>query len=377
MAGIYIHIPFCKQACHYCDFHFSTNRGIEPEMITAIEKELELRKDYLGTDKVHTLYMGGGTPSILTENSFERIFHKLHTLFRINPSAEITIEANPDDLNTERLTFLKSLGVNRLSIGIQTFDDTLLRYLNRAHSADQARICVNEARAAGYSNISVDLMYAIPGQSVEGWRKDIEHALDLQPDHISAYCLTIEERTAFGSWLKTKKLLPVPDEQAAEYLHTLMDVLDAHGYEHYEISNFAKPGFWSNHNSSYWRQENYLGVGPGAHSYNGTSRQANISNNYKYVQAIMGGQLPSQIERLTREEKINEYILTSLRTAWGLDTGYLKENFGFDLMQKYGALLQTLMSNDFLRITNGVITLTRSGKLVADKIASDLFEVTA
>ncbi|MFN3840627.1 MAG: radical SAM family heme chaperone HemW [Cyclobacteriaceae bacterium] len=375
MAGIYIHIPFCKQACHYCDFHFSTNRAIEPEMIAAIEKEFDLRKDYLGNEPIQTIYLGGGTPSILSDISLNRIFQKIYAGFEIKPAVEITLEANPDDLTIEKLSFLKSLGVNRLSIGIQTFDDALLRYLNRAHTGTQAVASVEKARAAGYSNISIDLIYAIPGQSVANWITDIERALNLQPEHISAYCLTLEEKTAFGRWQKSGKLIPIPDEQAAEYLYVLIDKLDSSGYEQYEISNFAKPGFRSRHNSSYWKQEKYLGIGPGAHSYNGTSRQANLSNNYRYVKTIMAGELPAQTEYLTREEKINEFILTSLRTSWGLNALKLKEDFEFDLLHKYEALLNNLTANGFVELNNGVITLTRSGKLVADKIASDLFEV--
>ncbi|MDL5047654.1 hypothetical protein QQ054_16685 [Oscillatoria amoena NRMC-F 0135] len=252
-----------------------------------------------------------------------------------------------------------------------------LHYLNRAHTGTQAIESIEQARAAGYSNISIDLIYAIPGQSVDGWITDVNRVLNLQPEHISAYCLTIEERTAFGRWQKTGKLLAVPEEQAADYMHLLIDLLETHGYEHYEISNFAKPGFSSRHNSNYWRQENYLGVGPGAHSYNGASRQANVSNNYRYVKAIMEGQLPAQKENLTREEQINERILTGLRTAWGLNALKLKEELDFDLLQKNELLVNNLIANGFVLVNNGVITLTRSGKLVADKIASDLFEIHA
>ncbi|MCK6617283.1 MAG: radical SAM family heme chaperone HemW [Cyclobacteriaceae bacterium] len=375
MAGIYIHIPFCRQACHYCDFHFSTNRQIESDMITAFEREMELRSEYIGNEEIDTIYLGGGTPSILNIQSLERIFSKINHLFTVTSVAEITLEANPDDLTKEKLLMIKNVGINRLSLGVQTFDDSLLRYLNRAHNSTQALAGFEQARAAGFSNISVDLMYAIPGQTLNGFKKDIEQVLSLNPEHLSAYCLTIEERTAFGHWLKKNMLQPVADEQAADYLELLMDALEASGYEQYEISNFAKPGYYSQHNSSYWKQVTYLGIGPGAHSYNRTSRQANISNNYRYVKSVFAGKIPAETEYLTREEKINEYILTTLRTRWGLDTAKLKADFDFDLIQKNKALLTCLTHNRLAELTNGVIRLTRSGKLLADKIAADFFEV--
>lgn len=344
-------------------------------MIAAMEKEMDLRKDYLGMAGIDTIYLGGGTPSILEAPLLERIFNKLHALFSIEGFAEITLEANPDDLTDEKLLLFRSLGINRLSIGIQTFDDRLLHYLNRVHNREQALLSYERARAAGFVNISIDLMYAIPGQTPGGWLNDLEQTLALAPAHISAYCLTIEERTAFGHWLKTKTLQPVPDEEAADYLQVLMDTLTAHGYEHYEISNFAKPGYQSRHNSSYWKQVPYLGIGPGAHSYNGNSRQANISNNYRYVQAILAGEIPAQVEPLTREEKINEYILTRLRTSWGVDTRQLKQDFNFDLIGKNTELLARLTANGFVSITDGIIKLTPPGKLLADKIAADLFDI--
>lgn len=339
-----------------------------------MEKEMELRSDYLGNERVDTIYLGGGTPSILSARSLDRLFSKLHALFSIAPSAEITLEANPDDLTDEKLSHFRQLGINRLSIGIQTFDDALLHYLNRVHSREQAITRYERARVYGFSNISVDLMYAIPGQTLTGWATDLDQTLALNPEHISAYCLTIEERTAFGHWTKSGKMQPVPDEQAAEYLHVLMDTLPGHGYEQYEISNFARPGYLSQHNSNYWKNVNYLGIGPGAHSYNGSSRQANLANNYRYVKAIFSGEVPAQVEQLTQEERVNEYILTSLRTAWGLDTRYLKQAFNIDIIKKYPELLTQLTNNGFLEITDGVIKLTSSGKLFADKISADLFE---
>ncbi len=340
-----------------------------------MEKEMEWRNDYLGSEQVNTIYLGGGTPSLLSARSLERLLSKLNALFPVAPLAEITLEANPDDLTDEKLLHFRQLGINRLSIGIQTFDDALLHYLNRVHNRAQAITGYERARVSGFSNISLDLIYAIPGQTLTGWATDLEQALTLNPEHISAYCLTIEERTAFGHWMKTGRMQPVPDEQAAEYLRVLMDTLTSSGYEHYEISNFARPGYQSQHNSNYWKNENYLGIGPGAHSYNGISRQANLANNYRYVRTIFAGEVPAQVEQLTREEKVNEYILTSLRTAWGLDTRYLKQAFNVDLIKKYPDLITQLTTNGFVEVADGVIRLTSSGKLFADKIAADLFEL--
>lgn len=375
MAGIYIHIPFCRQACYYCDFHFSTNRTIEDEMVEAINKELEHRKDYLKTNVVNTIYFGGGTPSLLKDESLAAIFNCITKLFRLAPRPEITLEANPDDLTCEKLTFFKSLGISRLSIGIQTFNDTLLDFLNRANNSTQAKASVEMARTAGFDNISIDLIYAIPGQHNDIWLSDIQCALRLNPEHISGYALTIEEKTVFGKWQKSAKLKPVADDLAADQLYLLMDQLEANGYEHYEISNFARPGYYSQHNSNYWRQVYYLGVGPGAHSFNGISRQANIANNHIYIKKIREGSIPAEIELLTRQNRINEYILTALRTGWGLDSKKLQEDFDYDVLGKNRQVLNRLEAAGYITVSNHIVRLTRPGKLLADKIAADLFEL--
>lgn len=371
VAGIYIHIPFCKQACHYCDFHFSTNQSQRTAMCKAIANELALQANYLQGKQISTIYWGGGTPSLLTEAELRIILDSIYQHFSVDENLEQTLEANPDDLTKEKLVLLRSLGFNRLSIGIQSFDDEVLKFFNRAHSAAEALKCVELAREAGFNNISIDLIYAIPGQSADDWKKTIQTALALEPEHISAYSLTIEEKTVFGNWNKKGKLKPAEENDAAIHFTTLMDMLEQHGYEHYEISNFCKPGFYSRHNSSYWKQTHYLGVGPSAHSYNSVSRQANLSNNSLYQKSIESGTVPAEIEILTRENKINEYIFTTLRTSWGCDLSYLNENHGYDLASN--GILQKMKDQDWVIQHGTILFLTKKGKLLADQIASDLF----
>ena len=316
MAGIYLHIPFCKQACHYCDFHFSTNTKFSTELVDALKKELILQKHYLNDEKVQTIYFGGGTPSLLLAKDLNTLLSTIRQHFALDTSVEVTLEANPDDLNEEKLVQLKDIGINRLSIGIQSFDNGILKFLNRAHDASMAVKSVEEARALGFNNISVDLIYAIPGQDLNSWKKNIAKAIKLDTEHISAYSLTIEERTVFGRWAAQKKIsVPDNDASAADMI-LLIDALEIAGYQHYEVSNFSKPGYLSRHNSSYWKDEKYLGIGPSAHSYNGTMRQFNISNNYHYVKAIQSGRVPATPEILNRADQINDWILTTIRTSW-------------------------------------------------------------
>ncbi len=340
-------------------------------MCVAIAKELTLQSKYLHGKRLSTLYWGGGTPSMLTDAELQIILDSVYKHFSVEENLEQTLEANPDDLTKEKLVLLRSLGFNRLSIGIQSFDDEVLRFFNRAHSANEALKCVELARESGFDNISIDLIYAIPGQSAGNWKKTIQTALALEPEHISAYSLTIEEKTVFGNWNKKGKLKPADENDAAIHFTTLMDMLEQHGYEHYEISNFCKPGFYSRHNSSYWKQTHYLGVGPSAHSYNSASRQANVSNNGLYQKSIEAGTIPAEIEVLTRENKINEYIFTTLRTSWGCDLSYLEEKFGYDLASN--GIVQKMKDQDWLIQHGSILYLTRKGKLLADQIASDLF----
>lgn len=373
MAGIYIHIPFCKQACHYCDFHFSVNQQAKTDMLAAISKELVLQKDYLSGELIETVYFGGGTPSVLSQDELSLILDTIRSIHSIADHAEITVEANPDDLTPERLQELRSAGVNRLSIGIQTFDSARLKFLNRVHDGGAAIKSFTDAREAGFDNISIDLIYAIPGETNEQWLEDIRQAVALKPEHISCYSLTIEDKTAFGKWAATGKLKAEPDEVSAQHLELLMQELGAAGYEHYEISNFSKPGFHSKHNSSYWKGAKYLGVGPSAHSYNGESRQYTVSNNHAYIKSIQGESIPFEKEILSRENKINEYILTTLRTSWGIDLAVLKKELHYDLIEQNKSYINQLLDKELITIDNTILKLTQTGKLLADKISSDLF----
>jgi oxygen-independent coproporphyrinogen-3 oxidase len=342
-------------------------------MVNALITELTLRKGYLGAGTIETIYFGGGTPSLLRPVELETILHTIHQHFRLVPSPEITLEANPDDLTPERLRHLRAAGINRLSIGIQSFHDAVLEFLHRAHTGTTAVAAVQDARQAGFDNISIDLIYAIPGQSTADWRNNIQRALDLQPEHISAYSLTIEKKTVFGHRAAQGSLHAVEDDLAAHQLELLIDMLNQAGYEHYEVSNFCKPGFYSRHNSSYWRQTGYLGVGPSAHSYDGTTRQYNISNNAIYLRNLAANQIPAEIEQLQREDHINEYILTTLRTSWGCDLERLHQLYQYDLDIEYPQYLETLYAQGLAAREGHQLKLTEKGRLLADKIASDLF----
>ncbi|MGC4021027.1 MAG: radical SAM family heme chaperone HemW [Cyclobacteriaceae bacterium] len=373
MAGLYVHIPFCKQACYYCDFHFSTQQDNKKALINAISVELEIQKNYLDNELLSSIYFGGGTPSLLSKDEIEKIFDSIHKNFKIDKDLEITLEANPDDLSRENLLMFKDLAVNRLSIGIQSFDEKILRFLNRAHSAKEAEESLSLARECGFNNISLDLIFSIPGQDDNLLRKNIEKTIALSPEHISAYSLTIEEKTVFGKWQKSGKLVAEPDDIAASQMEILMDMLEAGGYDQYEVSNFGKPGFYSQHNSSYWQQKKYLGVGPSAHSYNGISRQFNISSNPLYIKSIDQGMVPYQLETLSRANQINEYLLTTLRTSRGSDLNLLLEEFDFDLLNENKTEIENYFRYGMLKQSDNFLLLTKKGRLLADKIASDLF----
>lgn len=375
MSGIYLHIPFCRQACHYCDFHFSTNTGTKAELIECMTREILLQRNYLEGEEVKTIYFGGGTPSLLDPRELSGLLGTIFANHTVIPQAEITLEANPDDLSLARLQELRSLGINRLSIGIQSFDDAILTYLNRAHDAQAAMESVHLARRAGFDNISIDLIYAIPGMAEKAWEEDLAVALKLDAPHISAYTLTIEEKTVFGSWLKKGTLQPVDETLAAAQFRTLVASLEGAGYQQYEISNFSKPGYRSQHNSSYWQDEKYLGIGPSAHSYNGTSRQYNISNNHLYMRSIREGTVPFEREALKRNDHINEYIFTGLRTDRGCSLPALKQKFGYDLLETHRNYLAHLQEQKLVFIEDDHLCLTEAGRLLADRICSDLFLV--
>lgn len=342
-------------------------------MIDAILLEAEIQKDYLSSATIKTVYFGGGTPSILEAGQVQRIIEKLHQLHTISNEAEITLEANPDDLDQQTLRKFAAAGVNRLSIGIQSFNDGVLKFLNRAHDARSATNAVRTAREEGFQNISIDLIYAIPGQDETQWRQEVFTALSLRPEHLSSYALTIEPRTAFGNWYGKGLLVPADEHLAATQFEILLDEVEKAGYLHYEVSNFALPGRISKHNSSYWRQASYLGLGPSAHSYNGEVRQHNISNNAIYTKEIFAGRLPAELEILTIQEKVNDRILTGLRTMWGLDVAALRDQFGYNIPVQREAYLNMLLKENLAALSTDILVLTRKGKLVADQIASDLF----
>ncbi|GAB3640887.1 radical SAM family heme chaperone HemW [Spirosoma arcticum] len=372
---LYIHIPFCKQACHYCDFHFSTNLSRKSALVDALCAEIALQKDYLPTNALETIYFGGGTPSLLTESELGQILDTIHAHFTVLPDgepAEITLEANPDDLTPEKLTMLRRY-VNRLSIGIQTFDEATLRWMNRAHTATEAETCVRLAREASFDNLSVDLIYGIPNRLESLWTADLQKVLALNVPHLSAYALTIEPDTAFGRWEKTGKLSPADDELAAKQFEELTEALTGANYEHYEISNFAQPGRYARHNTAYWQRRPYLGIGPSAHSYTDHSRQYNIANNARYIAEIERGVLPATVEQLTTADQVNEYLLTGLRTQWGCSVGELNTLLGADFTQIQARDLMTLYASGWLVRDNDRLRLTESGKLFADRVAATLF----
>jgi oxygen-independent coproporphyrinogen-3 oxidase len=372
MAGIYIHIPFCKQACFYCDFHFSVNRKLQGNIVDAMCQEIEIQKEYLAGAKVDSIYFGGGTPSLLTENELGQILEKVNHHFSINPQAEITLEANPDDITKEKVTFWKAAGINRLSIGIQSFREEDLKWMNRAHNAKEASQAVTIAQENGIANLSLDLIYGIPGLSMDSWKQNIVTALQFNPTHLSCYALTVEENTPLHKLIRTKRSIAPVDEEATAHFNLLMDTLEQKGWEHYEISNFCKSGFKAVHNSNYWNGVPYLGIGPSAHSYNSVSRQWNVNNNKGYLKSMQEGVVPFEKEELSIEDKINEYILVSLRTSIGCDLSRIEK------MNKVAAAnmrkeILPYLEEGMVNFEKDIIYLTSAGKHIADGIASDLF----
>jgi putative oxygen-independent coproporphyrinogen III oxidase len=377
MAGLYIHIPFCKKACHYCDFHFSTSLGKKEEMVEAIKQELRLQKNFFSENELplKTVYFGGGTPSLLSAQELTDILNEVRATFAIEPDAEITLEANPDDLSPEKLSELRETIINRLSIGIQSFRDEDLRLMNRAHDAQMALESVRNARNAGYENITIDLIYGLPGMSNEDWLHNLQTVFSLNIPHISSYCLTIEPKTAFDHFIRKGKISSPDEDLAAEQFEIMSKAMQEQGYMHYEISNFCKKDRQSKHNSSYWRGEKYLGLGPSAHSFNGKQRFKNISNNAGYLKSINSGEIPCEREELTKEILFNEYILTGLRTMEGVDLDIVKSRFGESL---YTYCLEKQSFHEkkgWVLPEKNKIVLTAKGKLFADAIASDLFVI--
>ncbi len=347
--------------------------GLKEQTVQAIARELELRQEYLQGQPVHTIYFGGGTPSLLNQQELQLLLATIKQLFIVSENAEITLEANPDDLTPAKLQELRAAGINRLSIGLQSFHAPHLRMMNRAHSAAESLQCVKDAQAAGFDNITVDLIYGIPAPDHSIWHRDLETLFSLGVPHVSCYGLTIEPDTALGRWSKKGKFTPAEDEYTAQQFEILLEQMNRHGYVQYEISNFSLPGHESKHNSNYWRGVHYLGVGPSAHSFNGPSRQYNVSHNKKYVDAIAQGQVPFELEELTPADQANDYLLTSLRTIWGCDLHKISQDYGYDFRLSYAPYLQELQDKDLARIEEEVLYLTDKGKLLADQITLELF----
>ena len=374
MSGIYIHIPFCKQACHYCNFHFSTSLRLKDELIEALVKEIRLTPIYDNiSNKVNTIYFGGGTPSLLTADELRLLIDALYKKFDIGPNAEITLEANPDDINALKLKQWRNIGINRLSVGIQSFLQAELDWMNRAHSASDAVRSIDEIKEAGFTDFSIDLIYGSPLLGNEDWKKNVAFVIEKNIPHISCYALTVEPSTALHKMIAQHKKEPVDAEKQAEQFLLLMQWMAEAGYEHYETSNFAKPGMRSKHNSSYWQAKPYYGFGPSAHSFDGRKRKWNVANNALYIQSLKNNLIPCEDELLTPTQQLNEYIMTSLRTMEGVDLEKIKEEFG---EQYSDALLKG--SNKWqlghkLIVDESKLVLTSEGKLFADGIAADLF----
>ncbi|MGI6049006.1 MAG: radical SAM family heme chaperone HemW [Petrimonas sp.] len=374
MAGIYLHIPFCKTRCIYCDFYSGTNELQINDFVKAICAESLMRKNEIN-EPIKTFYFGGGTPSRLSNRHFQQIFETIFSLFSVEKDAEITLEANPDDLSEKYIQLLRELPFNRISIGIQSFDDDELKFLSRRHSSQQAIDAVKRCKKAGFRNISIDLMYGLPHQTLEVWKENLQKACELNIQHISAYHLIYEEKTKLYSLLQKGKIQPVTDETSTEMFTTLTDTLAKNGFEHYEISNFAKNGLYSQHNTSYWKDKKYLGLGPSAHSYDGENRSWNTASLNKYIEAIQSGKLLQETEHLTTSQKYNEFILTGLRTMWGVNLQQLKNSFGDKYYDFYAKNAQRYIDKGLLKIENQSLKLTREGIFISDGIMSELMFV--
>jgi oxygen-independent coproporphyrinogen-3 oxidase len=374
MSGIYIHIPFCKQACHYCDFHFSTSLKKKGDLIEALAKELELRKDEFKNTTVATIYFGGGTPSLLSNTELQFIIDSVYKHYRVSEFPEITLEANPDDLSEKRIQELSKTPINRLSIGIQSFFEADLKLMNRAHNAEEAKACLEEA-TKHFDNISLDLIYGIPNASNAQWLENIETALSYNIHHISSYALTVEPKTALASFIKKGIIDNVDDEQAHEQFHILKDKLEASGFVHYELSNFGKDGYFSKNNSAYWQGKSYVGIGPSAHSFNGTQRGWNVSNNSKYIKAISQNELPIELETLTLTDQYNEYIMTGLRTIWGVSLEKVEQDFGMVFRAYLIEQSKIFINQQLLYIDDEHLRVTKTGQFLSDGIASELFKI--
>ena len=380
MSGIYIHIPFCKQACHYCDFHFSTSLKKKDEMVQALAKEIELRSKSTSNSQlptphnevIETIYFGGGTPSILEISDLKFLIDEVYRNYKVVSTPEITLEANPDDLSYDTIRQLANSPVNRLSIGIQSFFEDDLKLMNRAHNVEEAKKCL-EIATQYFNNISIDLIYGIPNMSNEKWLQNIETALSFNVPHISSYALTVEPKTALHSFIQ-KGIIPQPDDEvAAAHFQILVDKLSENDFIHYELSNFGKENYFSKNNSSYWLGKKYIGIGPSAHSYDGKNRGWNVSNNALYIKSIQENKLPIEIETLTKTDRYNEYIMTGLRTIWGVSLDRIEEEFGKTYLDYLNQQAAKFIEDHLLFVDENILRTTKNGKFLCDGIASDLF----
>ena len=373
MAGIYIHIPFCRHKCNYCNFYSLASTRNMDQVARAIISELEQRKDYLASQNVETIYFGGGTPSLLETSDIESILDAVYKNFSVEKDSEITLEANPDDLTQEKLIALKKAGVNRLSIGIQSFRQEDLDYLSRTHSSSQVTQSITDAQQAGFQNLSIDLIYGIPTLTDEGWEQNLQKAFSLKIPHISAYSLTVEAKTPLEVMIRKGKTKPVDENLSLSHYHILERLMQYNGFEHYEVSNFCLPGAYSRHNTAYWQGKHYLGLGPSAHSYNGTSRSWNVANLAKYIETAASGQVESEQETLSQVTQLNEYIMTSLRTMWGCDLMVVRKKFGDRIAEKLLKDARHFVVTEQMAYRDGKLILTPEGRLFADGISSELF----
>lgn len=393
--GIYIHIPFCKQACHYCDFHFSTSEKHRQNMVRALAKEIELRKDELGNITIETIYFGGGTPSVLLVEELEFLINSVYENFKVSQTPEISLEANPDDLiqdfspratqrgstgssntpvNDNVFQGYKSIGINRLSIGIQSFFEADLKLMNRAHNASEAEACIKEATKY-FKNISIDLIYGIPGMSNQRWKQNIEKALEFGIPHISSYALTVEPKTALKTFIEKGVVEDVDDNKAQEQFMILIKTLEAENFIHYELSNFGKENFFSRNNSAYWQGKPYLGIGPSAHSFSGKERSWNIRNNVKYIKAIEEGIFPMERETLSLTDQYNEYVMTGLRTIWGISLEKVENDYGLQYKKYLLEQAEPLINEHLLYIDANKLLVAKKSKFLSDGIASKLFKL--
>lgn len=370
---IYFHIPFCKQACHYCDFHFSTSLKYKTETLQALKDEVTLRNHYLQDRNIHSIYFGGGTPSLLSADEIAELIDYVAKYFSLAHDAEITLEANPDDLDLKKVQSLKNTPINRFSIGIQSFFEEDLRWMNRAHNSTEAETAIKTVQDAGFQNVTADLIYGYPLLTNEKWQSNIAKLIDFSIPHISSYAMTIEAKTALAHFIKQGKTPPMQDAQSAEQMTMLIEALSSQGYDHYEISNFAKHQNYAKHNTNYWLGKHYLGIGPSAHSFNGLSRNWNISNNAKYIDGIKNEKPFAESENLSFYDRINEYLMTALRTMWGISSITIQDKFGQDILQHVVRQITPFIATKDVQIIDNHYTLTNKGKLLADHIASELF----